>query len=266
MLTAPQRPGAAQGGFSLIELALSMLILALVLGSLLRPIANQIEQQKYQQTEKDLEEIRQALYGFAMANGRLPRPALSELDGREAADCGETPACAAPLGVDVGAGRACEKVLACNGFVPYATLGVGRADAHGKLFMYSVTRRFTEGTPKLKFSDEGLWTIQTRMSSDPGRLVNLAEKVVAVVRSFGARNFGRSIHGSNIANDSGTNIDEIFNSGIAPAGDALKSLTYRFRLPSTQENPAYGGPFDDQMIWIPTSLYMRQMVQAGRLP
>lgn len=255
MLTVPRcsRPArsgftrtSSQLGFSLIELALSMLILALVLGALLRPIASQIEQHKYQQTEKDLEEIRQALYGFAMANGRLPRPAVSELDGREAAQCGDVPA--------------------CSGFVPYATLGVARADAYGKLYMYSVTRRFTESTPRLSFADEGAWTIQTRMDSDPGRLVNLAEKIVVVVRSFGARNFGRSVHGSNLANDSVTNVDETFNSGIASGGDPLKSLTFRYRLPSTLENAAYGGPFDDQMIWIPTSLYMRQMVQAGRLP
>lgn len=235
-----------QRGFSLVELALGMLILAIVLGALLRPMANQVAQQKYRQTEQDLEQIREALYGFAMANGRLPRPAVSELDGREAPSCPAEPG--------------------CSGFVPYATLGVPRGDAYGKLYMYSVSTRFTESQPALSFADAGVWTIQTRTGADPGKLVPLAEKLVAVVRSFGARSFGRSIDGADMANDSTSNVDEIFNSGTVAKSSALQSLSFHYRPLSTQEDPAWGGAFDDQMVWISTSLYMQRMVQAGRMP
>lgn len=258
----------SQDGFSLVELALGMFILAIVLGALLRPLANQIEQQKYRQTEQDLEQIREALYGYAMANGRLPRPAVSELDGSEAAQCaGDNTKEKTSVGISGSSESAANGFAkACSGFVPFATLGVARSDAYGKLYMYSVSGRFTVADPPLTFGDAGVWRIQTRAGADPTKLVNLAENVVAVVRSFGARNFGRSIQGSDIANDMHGNGDETFNSGTQPGNSALEALTFRYRLPSTQANPAWGGVFDDQMVWIPTSLYVRRMVEAGKLP
>lgn len=246
MLNGNATARRTQRGFSLVELALGMLILSIVLGALLRPLANQVAQQKFRQTEEDLEHIRDALYGFAMANGRLPRPAVSEQDGREAEACPATPG--------------------CSGFVPYATLGVPRGDAYGKLYMYNVTTRYTQPQPALSFADAGVWSIQTRTDAEPGKLVPLADKIVAVVRSFGARSFGRSIHGANVANESAGNVDELFNSGTVEKASALESLTFRHRPLSTQDNAAWGGAYDDQMIWISTSLYAQRMVQAGRMP
>lgn len=236
-----------QGGFSLVELAIGLLILALLLGALLQPLGQQIEQRKVHQTDAELEHIREALYGFAMAHGRLPRPARSEIDGHERDTCTDD--------------------SDCTGFVPWTTLGVPRADAWGKLYLYSVTRRFAViDTTRPGFADAGAWTIQTRLTTAPGKLVDLAEHVVAVVRSFGARSFGRSIHGTDIANESKGNLDEIFNSGTGSGKGPRDTLTLRHRLPATGNDPAHGGAFDDQMVWISTSLYMRHMVGAGQLP
>lgn len=233
-------------GFSLIELALSMSVLALLLTALLYPLSRQVEQQQVRRTEQQLSEIREALYGFAISHGRLPRPARSERDGEERDTCANE--------------------LECNGFIPWATLGVPRADAWGKLFMYSVARKFADSTARLSLNDAGIYTLHTRLTSAPGDLTPLAVKLVAVVRSFGARNFGRSEQATDLANLSYSNIDEIFNSGTDTRLRPLNSLTFRFRSPSDQEDPASGGPFDDQMVWIPTSIFMRHMVEAGHLP
>ena len=64
-----------QLGFSLIEMAIVLFIVALLLGGLLPTVSSQIEQQHTNETRKQLDEIQQALLGFAVINGRLPCPA-----------------------------------------------------------------------------------------------------------------------------------------------------------------------------------------------
>ncbi len=74
--TVSARTGSGQKGFSLIELAIVLVVVALLIGGLLVPLSMQIEQQRIRDTQKTLEEIKEALVGFAIANGRLPRPAF----------------------------------------------------------------------------------------------------------------------------------------------------------------------------------------------
>lgn len=57
-------------GFTLVEIAIVVLVLGLLLGSLLGPLSVRIEQQEIQKTSDQMEEIKEALYGaqwgFAM--------------------------------------------------------------------------------------------------------------------------------------------------------------------------------------------------------
>ncbi|MSQ59675.1 MAG: prepilin-type N-terminal cleavage/methylation domain-containing protein [Betaproteobacteria bacterium] len=69
----------AQSGFSLIELAIAIIVIALLLGALLVPLGTQVEQRKIAETQLVLEEIKEALLGYAMMNGNLPRPSLSNV-------------------------------------------------------------------------------------------------------------------------------------------------------------------------------------------
>ena len=48
-------------GFTLIELAVALFIIALLLGSILVPLATQVEQRQISETQKTMEEIRDAL-------------------------------------------------------------------------------------------------------------------------------------------------------------------------------------------------------------
>ena len=61
--------------FTLIELAIAVLILALLISGLLYTLTGQTEQRNFQETRLRLERARQALLGFVAANGRLPCPA-----------------------------------------------------------------------------------------------------------------------------------------------------------------------------------------------
>ena len=59
-------------GFTLIEMAVAMFIIALLLGSILVPLQTQIESRNFENTQRILDQAREALIGFAAANGRFP--------------------------------------------------------------------------------------------------------------------------------------------------------------------------------------------------
>ena len=120
-----RRARSKQAGFTLIELAVVIVVIALLLGSILVPLTSQVEQRKVLETQKTLDEIKEALIGFAMINGRLPRPATSSSDGTERGNC--------------------TTELECTGFIPWTALGVSKVDSYGKIIRYSVTPAFANG-------------------------------------------------------------------------------------------------------------------------
>ena len=63
-------------GFTLIEMAIVLMIVGLLLGGMLVPLSAQMDQRNISDTQKSLSEIKEALIGYAMANGRLPCPAI----------------------------------------------------------------------------------------------------------------------------------------------------------------------------------------------
>ena len=100
-------------GFSLIELAIAIFVITLLLGGLLVPLSSQVEQRQISDTRKYLEEIKEALIGFAVTNGRLPCPASSASAGVE----------------NPSGGGACTNSY--DGFVPAVTLGLAVVDNQG---------------------------------------------------------------------------------------------------------------------------------------
>src|SRR5690606_31917220 len=109
-------------GFTLIELAVSLMIIALVLGMLVVPLGTQLDQQRIAETQKQLDYVREALLGFAIANGRLPCPAV-----------GATPTGTAGAGLENRTGGACVGAgTSMQGVLPWATLGVPESDAWGR--------------------------------------------------------------------------------------------------------------------------------------
>jgi prepilin-type N-terminal cleavage/methylation domain-containing protein len=214
-------------GFTLVELAVVILIVTLLLGSLLVPLTSQVEQRNTADTQKALDEIREALFGYAMIHGRLPRPAQSGSDGTERGDCTND--------------------NECTGWLPWRTLGVARADAWGHFFRYSVTPTFANDSA----ADD--LTLDTEANRN---IFNGATKVPAVVISFGAQRSPIDENGNSIDDGSATNTDEDSN--------YTGPLTYVYRAPS--QTDAGGGPFDDIVVWIPTGVLFNRMVAAGKLP
>src|SRR5438045_6809229 len=120
-------------GFTLVELAVVLAIIGLVLGALMVPLNAQIDQQRINDTQRQLDVIREALLGFAAANGRLPCPATAI-----------TPNTTAGAGSETRAAGAC---TATEGVLPWATLGISEADAWQRRFTYRVTLEFANDAP-----------------------------------------------------------------------------------------------------------------------
>ena len=99
--TAPREPGSLrrlpvkqlqahrihlprlQPGFTLAELAIVLVIVAFLLGGTMAMVSSQTDQRKWNDTQSRLEAARDALLGYAIANGRLPCPANSSSAGAE---------------------------------------------------------------------------------------------------------------------------------------------------------------------------------------
>lgn len=105
-------------GFTLVEMAIVLVILGFVLGALLLPLQAQRELAFQAQTENTLVQAKKALLGFAQQHGRLPCPATAVSNGMEQ-----------PLGGTVIASPACAQ--GGIGFLPAANLGIQPTDAQG---------------------------------------------------------------------------------------------------------------------------------------
>jgi prepilin-type N-terminal cleavage/methylation domain-containing protein len=101
-------------GFTLIEVAISMVILGLVLTGLVVSLSSQLQQRRLLDTRTMLAEASDALIAFVTANARLPCPAVAASNGLEATT--------APGVCTVTAG-----------FLPAVTLGLSNLDANGLL-------------------------------------------------------------------------------------------------------------------------------------
>jgi len=229
----------ASRGFTLFELAVVLLVVTLLLGSILVPLRAQVQQRNIAETQRILEETRDSLIGYAMIHGRLPRPAASATDGVER-------------------GTPCIRDADCTGFVPWATLGTSQVDAWGKILRYSVTPVFT-ASGALRLETQGDKTVRTRDGSGTPTWVVRSLPVPAVVFSQGLNNFGTTVDGIALRNASSTNIDEIDND----SNDGSRPFWAR---PPGSNAAGQGGDFDDQVLWVSTGLLFARMVQAGQLP
>src|SRR5687767_4507784 len=102
-------------GFTLLEHAVSLSVIALLLGSIMVPLQTQIENRKIDETKRMLDVAQELLLGFAAAHGYFPCPATAASAGQE------------PRGTDHLTGGCPE----WHGFLPAALLGYKPVDASG---------------------------------------------------------------------------------------------------------------------------------------
>jgi prepilin-type N-terminal cleavage/methylation domain-containing protein len=243
-------------GFTLVEIAIVMLIVTLLLTGLVPTISSQIEQRQTNETRKQLDEIQQALVGFALINGRLPCPASTTSNGVESFVLGGNPT-----------NGNCSNFY--DGFVPSATLGLSTTgstgyavDAWNNRIHYAVTtamgNTFTmldgmrlAGISSLNNADLLVCSSAaapgfTPLSCGPNNA--LTSGVPVVIYSTG-KNGGYG----------GTGIDEAANPNPNNITSADRTFVSHTPTPSPNE-------FDDMVIWISSNVLINRMVAAGKLP
>ncbi|EIJ42990.1 type II secretory pathway, pseudopilin PulG [Beggiatoa alba B18LD] len=115
-------------GFTLLELAIFVLALALLLSSILMPLAMQVEQQYRNETRTQLEQIQLALIGYVLLNGYFP---CSDSDYP-------------PDGVENR--QVSGNCVALEGYLPYAQLGTVDKDAWGRPFRFRTRNPYVQTT------------------------------------------------------------------------------------------------------------------------
>lgn len=286
-----------QRAFTLTELAVTFVILAFLIGGLVMPLWRQIEASRARDTQKTLENIRDALIGFAVVNGRLPCPANPAVAtgaggagaewtvnaGPPAAPTGPVPLpptaptqwCAssnAGLGPVGGAGISI-------GVVPWATLGVPETDGWGRRFTYAVTTSFADNGwcpstipagsgSSFCVTHPGNVALLSRGAAGP---VNLVPRmmVAAVVLSHGPNGYN-GVLPSGLAMGANPNANA-FDENTNNPGIATPNFITRDQWPARNvcDDNTGGSPmceFDDLVIGIDVGRLVNRMVTAGRLP
>ena len=74
---------ARQNGFTLIEIAIVLLIVTILLGYTVALFPRQQELKQYRDVDRKMDEVIAAIVGFAQVNGRLPCLAIPNSAGVE---------------------------------------------------------------------------------------------------------------------------------------------------------------------------------------
>lgn len=228
-------------GFTLVEMAIVLMIVALLLGGLLAPLSTQLENQRFAETERLLADVRDALNGFAVSRGRLPCPAKAD--------------------VATGSGNAGQEDCSLTGgagVVPWADLGLRETDAWGRRFTYRVTMSFADNTDgtggcaavtagvSFQLCSEGDLTVKSASSGGS----DIGIKIPAAVVAHGPNGFGAWL-------PSGSQL---------PTGTASADEQENFDADKDLVSHGLTSAFDDQVMWLSRHVLFNRMVTAARLP
>ncbi|MDR2925699.1 MAG: type II secretion system GspH family protein [Azoarcus sp.] len=218
---------ARNSGFTLVEMAIVLVVLGLTASFLISPLALRAEASRRRAAETALDHIAEALIGFALIHGRLPCPSIE-------------PNPASPA---YGLEKALPCALDVPGYLPWRTLGLPAHDPWGSPrvradqpwaghWRYRPDKNFTEGAIALSTLPSG----HIQIKDHDGSLISTAtSRVVAVVFSTGP----------NLRPDG-------LNAAASPALPVLEA---------GEPTPA----FDDPLRWIGHPLFISRLARGGRL-
>lgn len=252
-----------QRGFTLIEIAIVLLIVSILLGYAVAMFPKQQELKQYRHVEREMDMILEELVAYAQVNGRLPCPdtvADSGLPANAAYDGAE----------DINpAGTGCEAYF---GFLPARTLGInGKYTANGTLadpwgsgYGYAVSNA--------DFTGDGVIDLVNGDGIRDEGIENVAPDLV-VCDDSAALGFDL------------TCVDAASNQVVGNVAAVIVSLGKDATLPASSniqaENTdsfdngvtdkvyifsARRDDYDDVVKWLSTNLLFSKMIEADRLP
>ena len=246
-----------QKGFSLLELAIVLMIVGTLMSGVLIGVRQSTDNARRSNARNQLMQVEEAIYGFAQSYGRLPCPATADSGGFEA-----------------HGGSPSYNCTQWHGFVPVATLGLTAAVNQDGLmvdpwlnpFRYSVTddaglndRNFTEaselanlfaGLNSTGSSLPSLLCIATAINCGGTIISNTSPAVILSMgpnwATFTSANEHENASGTTLVN--GANSYSVSNTNNFVAADYSEEL------------------FDDQLVWLSPHVLFNRMISAGKLP
>jgi len=252
-------------GFSLVELAMVLLIVGLLLISLMYTLSAASEQRAREETNRRLEQARELLLAFAQARGRLPCPATLASAGDESFTGGGTAALGGPCTANYA------------GYLPGKALGMQGLDESGYALdawngriRYAVSNNPAANfTTAATLKTNGIGTLPgdlvvcgsstgTAPPSSCGGAASVTNQNVIVVVVWS--------HGKNWNASTYTGNDERANNKANPPSPPATNNNGIFVTHDVRPAGGTGGEFDDMMIWIPAGQLYGRMIAAGVLP
>jgi prepilin-type N-terminal cleavage/methylation domain-containing protein len=178
----------AQRGFTLTEMAVVLVIVALLIGGMILPLAAQQELRNVAEAQKLLADVSEALYGYAASH--------KASDSKPYLPCPDTD----------GDGRENRTGNACTlqeGTLPWADLGLGRRDAWSNPLRYRVTAVFSNNASGFTLLSNG----DLRICENAACTTVIATAVPVVILSPGKNGGGTPANADELEN---TDLDSDF--------------------------------------------------------
>ena len=238
-------------GFTLVEIAISLSIIAIIMIFLIPPITTQITQSKITQAKADIDQINEALIGFALAQGKPRLPCPDAVTGNGANDGVE----------DCGV---FDPARTIGGNIPWATLNVPATDPWGQRYHYRVNTAYTDKTNGFTLNTAPTGACNAVPPGNAPGTGNLFTTPVGQLRICGSNDCS-----STLAN---TTIPAIIisrgpNGATAPASaDEVENANNDCLFISRTYSSASGSEFDDLIAWMSPGVLKSRMVTAQKLP
>jgi prepilin-type N-terminal cleavage/methylation domain-containing protein len=266
-----------QSGFTLVEIAVVLVLVGLLLGSFIGSITQRIETSQRENAKRQLDDIKTALLGFVSAQGRLPCPTTATGNGNEQPFGGSTIA------------------IPCtrqHGFIPGKTLGISGTynrdnllvDVWGNPIRYSVTTnnnnafttRYTAPAAG-GIKDVGMANLFPDLvicESDSGsdNICTAGVRTIITGTPFVILSLGKD--GGDFVTNLAANSDQGENAGeaLVAANAAGENTAYTVGVGNAFVSKSYSsldsaaGLFDDLIVWESQYIIYSRMMEAGQLP
>jgi prepilin-type N-terminal cleavage/methylation domain-containing protein len=225
-------------GFTLIELAIVLVIMTILIGGLAMPLSAQIQARRIAETRADMRTIQDSLIGFAMRQP-VGQPHLPCPDGGDGYEGPRDPA-----------NHMCLRI---RGGLPWRTLGLDEADLWGSRYTYAVSKPFTIDTG-FKSVDDGDLDVHKSSACSGDGMTDVAVVIVS--------------HGPNARGAQNM-------SGGTPLAPASVPADERANLPTSTAAPCTGKgfvshppnqDFDDLVVWLHPNILRDRLCREGCPP
>jgi len=270
MKTPIQLKKQGYSGFTLVEMSVVLVIIGLIIGGLFTTLSAQVAQKNLSETRATIDSVKEALLGYAMANGRFPCPAVAPAAGVTAVEA------------FVAGGSATNGTCAnfFNGYVPSVTLGMSSTDTTGYVLdgwnnpiRYAVSNLSDDANVTNIFTkSSGMKTANSATCSPNCGMTWIANQTLLSVCSTATGITGGVCSGTTSTLTSGAVIvvystgENTATGGIGADEAANLNGDTAFVSHEPFATGAINGEFDDIVEWLSPSSIFGRLVQANQLP